>query len=303
MLTAENFAKATKFIKENARLLDLRKFEYEFEGGTAVSVLDALSSYQNVDGGFGHAIEPDFRLLNSSPMATSVGFQYCLAVDAPAGHPVVEKAIGYLVETYDREHGYWPFFTDTAVNDYPHAPWWHRDEIVPPSEENWPNVSAELVGYIHQYRQWVPTEFYDQLMTRAKENLESTEILGSFFDCLCWERTAKLVPEPMRAQIATKVHKSYVAMQLGDIDGFQEAPIFAVAHHPEAGFSSVYPQKTAVLLQKSIEQQQEDGGWWPMWQWGQYEDVWPIAQREWAGILTLEALHAYKQFDLLAKEL
>ena len=299
MLTANNFTKATKFIKESARLVDLRLYEYEFEGGTAESVLEALASYQNEDGGFGHGIESDIRLVKSSPMATSVALQYCLAIDAAADHPIVQKGIEYLVETYDREHGYWPFFTDTAVNDYPHAPWWHREEIVPPTEENWPNVSAELVGYIHHYRQLVPSEFYDEVMTRAQRNLEATELLNSFFDCLCWERTAKLVTKPLQDQITKKIHNSFIAMQLGDIDGFQEAPFFAVASHPDAGFGKAYPQKTAELMQQTITQQQGDGGWWPTWQWGSYEEIWPIAQREWAGKLTLEALHAYKQFQLL----
>ena len=299
MLSASNFTKATKFIKENARLVDLRLFEYEFEGGTAESVLDALASYQNEDGGFGHGIEPDFRLVKSSPMATSVGLQYCIAVDAAAEHPIVQKAIGYLVKTYDQEHGYWPFFTDTAVNDCPHAPWWHTEEIVPPSEEFWPNVSAELVGYIHHYRDFVSAEFHDRVMVRAQKNLTSTAILRTYYDGLCWERTANVVDNPFQAQIQAKVQKTWKEMSPVTEETLKELPAFVVVSSPESSLAQIFPQETAVLLQKSIEQQQDDGGWWPKWTWGQYEEVWPIAQREWAGKLTLEALHAYKQFQLL----
>ncbi len=46
-----------KFIYQNARLIDRRRFEYFFEGGTQDAVIDALRSYQNEDGGFGNALE------------------------------------------------------------------------------------------------------------------------------------------------------------------------------------------------------------------------------------------------------
>ena len=77
-LSNENFEKAQQFIHNNARALDVCLFEYEFAGGTAVSVLNALTAYQNEDGGFGNAIEPDFRLPDSSPMATKVSIQLYL---------------------------------------------------------------------------------------------------------------------------------------------------------------------------------------------------------------------------------
>lgn len=299
MLSVENFARAQQFIRENARLLDVRLFEYEFAGGTAVSVLDTLTNYQNEDGGFGHGIEPDFRLVTSSPMATSVGLQYCVAVDASAEHPIVQKAVQYLLETYDREHEYWPFFVDTAVNDYPHAPWWHTEEIVPPNEDRWPNVSAELVGYIHHYRELVSPEFHERVIKRARQNLASTDILSSYYHGLCWERTAKLVDDPFYSQIKAKVQKTFEGMRPVSEETLKELPVFAVAASPDSFFTQTLPQETAVLLKNSISMQAEDGGWWPKWRWGQYEEIWPIAQREWAGKLTLEALEAYKAFNLI----
>ncbi len=298
-LSKENFAKAQQFIRENARPLDVSLFEYEFGEGTAVSVLNALTAYQNEDGGFGHGIEADFRLPDSSPMATSVGLQYCIAVNAPIEHPIVQKAIRYLLATYDQAHEYWPSFVDTAVNDYPHAPWWHRDEIVPPDEVEWPNVSAELVGYIHHYRKLVPSDFHEHIMARAQRNLASTETLSWFYDSLCWERTANLVVEPFKSQIRVKISKTYDGMKPFTTESLRELPVFAVASGPESCFAQVAPEETAVLLQKSITQQAADGGWWPGWSWGQYEDAWSTAQREWAGKLTLEALHTYKHFQML----
>lgn len=298
-LSTERFAKAQQFIRENARDLDRFLFAYEFGEGTAVSVLNALTAYQNEDGGFGNGIEPDFRLPDSSPMATSVGLQYCIAVGAPVEHPIVQKAIRYLLATYDHEHEYWPSFVDTAVNDYPHAPWWHREAIVPPDEAAWPNVSAELVGYIHHYREFVPADFHKHIMERARRNLASTDTLAWFYDCLCWERTADLVEEPLKSQIRLKITKTYDGMRPLSAEKLRELPVFALAPGPDSCFAQTFPQETAVFLQESINKQDADGGWRPGWAWGQYEDTWPIAQREWAGKITLEALHAYKNFRMI----
>ncbi|MFX1263816.1 MAG: hypothetical protein ACFFH0_00415, partial [Promethearchaeota archaeon] len=51
------------------------------------------------------------------------------------------------------------------------------------------------------------------------------------------------------------------------------------------------------LLGEEVARQADDGGWWPTWKWGQYEDVWPIAEREWAGKITVHCLAALKAFD------
>jgi hypothetical protein len=54
-----------------------------------------------------------------------------------------------------------------------------------------------------------------------------------------------------------------------------------------------------MMYDYEINRQNEDGGWWPTWSWGQYEDVWPIAEREWAGKITTHCLIALDRFKLL----
>jgi hypothetical protein len=144
-LSKEAFARAREFIQKNARPLDRSLFDYLFEKGSRGAVVEELSKFQNSDGGFGNALEPDFRLKASSPMATSVGFQYCHDIGATADNEIVTKAIQYLLTTYDHDHGFWPS-TYLDVNDAPHAPWWHLEEVTPLTEERWANPSAELAG-------------------------------------------------------------------------------------------------------------------------------------------------------------
>ena len=55
----EVFQKAKRFVYQNARPLDLARWRYHFEGGTAEEVLEILAMYQKEDGGFGYALELD----------------------------------------------------------------------------------------------------------------------------------------------------------------------------------------------------------------------------------------------------
>ena len=66
---------ARQFILGNARLLDRKRFAFRFEGGSAKDVVAALRPYQNVDGGFGHALEPDLRCAASQPVPTELALE------------------------------------------------------------------------------------------------------------------------------------------------------------------------------------------------------------------------------------
>lgn len=306
-LSKADFDRAAAFVKSQAREVDKRLFDFYFDGGTArhelaVSVLNALAAYQNEDGGFGHGIEPDFRLQASSPMATSVGLQYCTAVNAPATHPIVKKAIGYLVETFDREHHYWPA-TYENVNDEPHAFWWHVDELTPPDETRWPNPSAEILGYLHRYVSLVPADVLKQADLRAEANLNSSPIISGEtpqkYNVLCWERAIASLPGSLATAVTAAIRRTFATYKSIQADTFEELGILAFAPHPQAILAQMAPEPIQLALDNEIDNQSADGGWWPGWHWGQYEDVWPIAKKEWAGKITVDTLHRLKNYGRL----
>src|SRR5215469_13791066 len=70
------------YLQEHARKLDLALYEYFFGGASPQLVLNELATYQNADGGFGKALEPDLRLPDSSALATVVAFQYVSLINA-----------------------------------------------------------------------------------------------------------------------------------------------------------------------------------------------------------------------------
>lgn len=74
-LRHESFDQARHFIKTQARPLDRALFEHRFEGAPAETVLSQLALFQNADGGFGRALEPDLRTPSSSALATGIGLR------------------------------------------------------------------------------------------------------------------------------------------------------------------------------------------------------------------------------------
>jgi hypothetical protein len=81
---SDAFAAADRFLLNEARLLERRLFATCFLGQPAGLVVRALLGYQNPDGGFGHALEPDTRCLASLPVYAEVALQALAAAGAVA---------------------------------------------------------------------------------------------------------------------------------------------------------------------------------------------------------------------------
>ncbi len=298
-LEEEGFHQARKFVMKHARTLDQKMFQYHFENGSKNEVIQALAEYQNPDGGFGKAIEPDFRLTASSPMATSVGLQYCEGIEIGFSHTMVQSAIRYLVSNYQMKGGYWPF-TFLDVNEEPHAPWWHVEEIVSPSEARWSNPNAELAGYLNKYSTHVPEVFLGTVNRRALLNLESSvHIEGPIYDIICWNRAYSYLPAPLRRKAKDRIERTLRKIIPTIKEELREAHIFKLAPTPQSICYRLFPDTVEALIVSLIDRQSDNGAWWPTWKWGQYEAVWPIAEREWAGKITVECLVALKNYDLL----
>src|SRR3954447_1796942 len=120
--------RAQDFIWANARLLERQLFAYRFAGGEREPVLAALRAYQNADGGFGNALEPDKRDPHSQPVDVQVALETLDDLDA-FDAAIVARVCDFL-QTITTPEGGVPFALPT-VNAYPRAPWWQADEHPP----------------------------------------------------------------------------------------------------------------------------------------------------------------------------
>ena len=297
-LTQSAFQSARNFIMDQGRTLDQRRFEFHFEDGSADAVLAALTPYQNEDGGFAHSLEPDIRTPFSSAIVTTVGFQILREIRAPANHILVRKGIQYFIATYAESEQVWQI-VPPEVDAAPHAPWWNYESSAESFGQFLVNPRVEIVGYLHEFSDGVPTKLLKTLTATVLEHLDSLPDEIEMHDALCLVRLAGTEALPNRDKVWAKIARAAVdgvARNAEQLTGYVLKPLWLVPS-PESPLAAGLTDEVEMNLDFEIEQQGEDGSWSPNFSWGdQYPEVWRIAKREWQSRFTIDTLKTLKDF-------
>jgi hypothetical protein len=136
---------AAGFVWRTGRLIDRYRFAHLFQGGERGPVLAALAAYQNPDGGFGNALEPDLRGPGSQPEPVEVAFWVLDEIGA-MDDPMVARACDWLATASTAEGGV-PFVLPSAL-EYPRAPWWQTEPDPPAGLV----PTAAIAGLLHKHR-------------------------------------------------------------------------------------------------------------------------------------------------------
>ena len=303
-LSCGAFDRASEFLKTQARPLERALFEHHFKGAPGEAVMAELARFQNEDGGFGHALEPDLRTPNSSALATGIGLRILREVRCSVEHPMVRRAIRYVLETFDAEARVWCAVPNNT-HDFPHAPWWHDEGgslartfdgfvIIP---------RAELVGSLHHYRELVSADWLEDLTEQAVSAVETIEPLGTgggddLVYALRLAETAE-VPQGFRDRLRARIRAvvpNVVARDPREWASYSILPL-KVAPSPGSMVADLISDALEAHLDYQIEHQSPEGTWDPVWTWDDgYSEAWTEAEREWRGCLTLETLLALRAF-------
>lgn len=306
-LSREAFESARSFLLEEGRPLEMAGFKRHFEGESIERVWDELAAYQNEDGGFGRALEPDLRTPSSSALATGMVLSSLVEYACPSDHPLVQKAVAYLLESFDQEDDVWRAVPQDA-NQHPHAPWWHDENgslekvfdgfrIIP---------RALILAGLHHYASLVPDTWLSVVTEKTVQYIEEVKVLGegggSDLEYAIKLAEAENLPgddaRRLRKRILDAIPKVVVRdPEMWDI--YCIKPL-GVAPAPDAIGADLLEDAIQQHLDYLIEHQSPEGCWEPTWTWGEnYPDIWPQARREWQGILTLETLMQLQAFDRL----
>jgi hypothetical protein len=307
LLPRDRYAQARDYLLTAARPLERAIFRYRFEEGDAEPVYTELAQFQNADGGFGHALEPDARTASSSVLATTTALQRLRMLQAPAQHPLVNGAIRYLEGTYDATLQSWPLLP-RAAEDAPHAPWWNQEGLVDRFGSFAINPRAEVLGYFHEFAEETHIEavrLRDTLTPLVfQELLARTEPLsGDAF--LCCQRLIEApgLPNNMAVDLQRwllRVAEGSVAVDPGTWGNYVLLPL-QVAPNRAAPIGIPLAHVLEANLDFVIDSQGEDGSWAPIWSWsGAFPQEWPAAEHDWRGVLTLERLEWLHAYDRIA---
>ena len=309
-LRREAFDRACAFIKAQARPLDRVLFEYRFEGASADLVIGELARFQNDDGGFGHALEPDLRTPTSSALATEIGLRTLKELGCASDHPMVADAVRFFLETLDPETEVWRVIPLDA-NAHPHAPWWHDEggSLARTFDDFLIIPRASVVGLLHHYAALVPAGWLAELTEHTVATLETIED-GAFAgggDSLRYALRlveTEVLPQSYRDRLVPRLYRlsrGFVSCDPQEWGGYVATPL-KVAPTPDSLVADELRAGLEMYLDYQIDHQTPEGTWEPTWTWeGSYPDVWEQVKLEWRGELTLGTLTALRAFDRIEK--
>lgn len=149
MLSKNDYREIKGWMHRNARPLEMAVWNLLYENGSREAVIDALSFFQNEDGGFGSGLEPDCWNTESSPYTTLVAAgilrQTGAADEMGPDHPMLEGIFRYLESGVNKTEEGWRFSIPSNEH-WPRAPWCSYSE-----EENRKQamgISAGLCSFI-----------------------------------------------------------------------------------------------------------------------------------------------------------
>ncbi|GIP53145.1 hypothetical protein [Paenibacillus vini] len=290
----EVLEQARKFIYSSARLLDRMRFAYHFENGSKEQVLNALRPYQNADGGFGNALEPDMRCPQSQPVTTEMALMVIKEVEGWDSN-IMDGVLSYL-KGITLDNGGFPRAT-TKVNDYPHAPWWTTEQDGIPSL----NPTGSIIGMLLGQR--VRTDFLNEDWF-AKNisflwNCLEDSVPGDYHDAAQWMSFLGNV-EGLEADDRGWKNWRVLDEWLAGPNGIEKNPhaegyvhkVLDYAPSPDSYASKLIQSEELNLhLDWMIGNQLEDGGWDIS-----FPAVSTAGHQEWRGWLTVENLKTLKAY-------
>jgi hypothetical protein len=283
MLTQKAFEESRRFIETSARPLEIARFRHAFDGESGDVVIEALEKFRNADGGFGHALEPDLRVGESSALCTTIAFQILRATRLKNDPVFVPGSITYLLETLDRKQGHWRIIPKAAEHS-PHAPWWNQTGRDGEFDRFSLNPTAEILGVLHDHREQVPHELLSELTDRVIRHLSGLEKI-EMHDLLCCLRLhqTKNLPEEIGGHIhreLTRLIDDAVTWDPTQWKGYTLRPL-QVIDDPDSPFIAGRQASVSANIEYEISSRNADGSWTPTWSWGDsFPSGWALARRE-----------------------
>jgi hypothetical protein len=303
-LSREAFGRARQFLVSQARPLERALFEHRFEGASVDGALAELARFQNEDGGFGRALEPDLRTPSSSALATGIGLRMLRELGCQADHQMVRKAVAYLITTYDDAAQVWRVVSPDT-NLFPHAPWWHdEDGSLARRFDGFRIIPRALVlGSLHYYSTLVSVGWLDKVTEETVRCIETVEVLGegggSDLEYAISLVETDSLPQHYAARLKARIREAIPAVVVRDPvkwDSYCVTPL-RIVPSPQSFGADLIHDELQRHLDYQVTQQTPEGTWEPVWSWGgNYPEVWAQAKLEWCGHLTLETLTQLNAF-------
>jgi hypothetical protein len=286
------FAAGDRFLLNNARLLERRVFASYFLGQPATGVVDALRGYQNPDGGFGHALEPDKRCPASLPIDVETAFG-ALAMVGTVDRDMVIRACDFLARIAGEADagGGVPLAFD-VIESFPRAAHWAEWTYQPGL-----NPTAGLTGLLYQLG--VDHPWRSAGAAYCWQQLDSGGLPGDAHALKEALVFLEHVPDRDRAdRHAAALAANLASIPLVRLDpdapGYGLSPLDLAPLATSRWRALFTDDQISAHLDRLQKNQEADGGWPITW-----EPPSEAARCEWRGVVTLGALRTLTSYRRL----
>ena len=278
------------FIQRDGRLLERRLADVLFDRTDPRSVVDALRGYQNPDGGFGHALEPDTRCPLSLPIYTEFAFETLVAAGAigtDGALDMVQRAADQLLTVADAAGAV--ALADPAIEQYPRAAHWTEWTYQPAL-----NPTAGLAGAL--FALGVQHEWLDRATAACWSMLDRDGVPGDAHGLSEALHFLADVPDSDRADAwSERIREALPTVQMLHLDpatdGYGLTPL-DLAPSPNSRWRQLFGDSVIDgHLQRMIGSQDDDGGWPVAW-----TPPGTAALVEWRAIITLRNIRVLRAY-------
>ena len=280
------FEIGANFIWKNARLLERVIFAYRFRAGSSTRILDVLRTYQNEDGGFGHALEPDLRSPDSQPLFAEFALRTLYECNL-RDSAIAFRVCDFLARHADLKRGIPAIFPSSSL--YPRATHWNN----PLSEQPSLDRMTGLVGLANW--QGARHPWLQEAVEVCLENVTATRysdahtILNAFslVESVSRERSV----DQLFDKLADELIKADFFSPEAPVKGYALTPLNA-APLPDSYIRRIFSDAQIEAHLDDLEAQQEaDGGWSIQW-----EPPGEMALQEWRAHKTVAALTTLRAY-------
>lgn len=296
-LSDNAFQEVKSWVGRNARPIEFALWQYHFGNGSKEAVLSALSYYQNDDGGFGKAIEPDNWNTESTPYAVDFAIKLLRQIDFyETNHPIYQNLLRFLKDTpYQADYGW--FFTIPSNDNFPHAGWWQYN-----ADENRTQsigTTASLAGFILRYMgadaelHHVAANYADMLIDKLK-TIDQYGDMGLVGYCDLYRdlRSANLSGRFDLDFLETKT-KTLVQKKLKEVSWSNHLDMAVVLPNPSSVYYPGNEQVVSNALDELLQIRPQNGVWDIPWNWydgGVYTKEFAITENWWKAYKAIERL-------------
>jgi hypothetical protein len=278
---------AQDFIWRNARLIERYLFTCLYDNGSKEPVLAALRAYQNEDGGFGNALEPDKRCPSSQPQDIEIALHILDAINA-VDDPMVIHACDYLLTITTPEGGV-PYALP-SVNAYPHAPWWTVEDNPPASLNPTAAIAGLLLkhGIQHPWLETASNFCWREIAATSTTEFHTLMPAITFLE----HATDRTQAEHELQRIASRLAQPGIIELDPNAEGYIQKPL-DWAPTPHSFCRRLFDDETIKTHLTALANRQKDDGGWPI----SWEAISPAVEAEWRGRFTIEVLRTLDAYE------